>query len=296
LLFSTDLGRSPDAAAIGVTLDNSGNAYLVGNSSSPTFPSLTGVPNLGSNFVLSLDATGTKPQTLFRFPAGVAIAPIDFDSAGNLLTLGAEGALLTLAPRYDFKTPAVIGFANSASYSMNTGLYAQTLVSFFGYNLASVSQVLMSGSAQILYAGENQINVETPPGYCSCDPQISVFLPSGTIGFTPPPIQSVGIFTVDGTHAASLNQDGSVNSATNPATIGSVISLFGTGESNFFGTVSVNSQPLNVLYFGPAPGLPGVFEVNVRLAAAGSIILQTAAMTSGELASNPVTVYVGGLK
>ncbi len=291
--YSTDLGQSPDAAAIAVSLDNSGNAYLVGTSSSAKFPAIAGVPNLGANFVLRLDSTGSKPQTLFRFPSGVAVAPAAFDSNGNLLSLGSQGALLTMSPKYDFSTPALVGFANSASYSMNTGLYPQTLVSLFGYNLAGATQVLANGSAQILYAGRNQINIEVPSGCCSFGSTVSIVLPSGTLSFKLPAVQvqSVGIFTVDGSHAAALNEDGTVNSATNPASMASIVSLFGTGASNAYATVSVNSRPQNLLYFGAALGLPGVFQANVRLTASGPIILQTAAMVSGELASNPVQVY-----
>jgi len=92
--------------------------------------------------------------------------------------LSSDGSQLLFQPTsVNFWTPP---------HTMNTGLYPQTLVSLFGYNLASVSQVLMSGSAQILYAGQNQINVEVPAGFCACDPRISGVLPSGTISFTPP--------------------------------------------------------------------------------------------------------------
>jgi uncharacterized protein (TIGR03437 family) len=34
---------------------------------------------------------------------------------------------------------------------------------------------------------------------------------------------------VDGTHAAALNQDGTVNSAANPVAPGSIVSVFATG-------------------------------------------------------------------
>jgi uncharacterized protein (TIGR03437 family) len=40
---------------------------------------------------------------------------------------------------------------------------------------------------------------------------------------------SPGVFTVDGRHAAALNQDGSLNSAANPALLDSIVSIFATG-------------------------------------------------------------------
>jgi len=38
-----------------------------------------------------------------------------------------------------------------------------------------------------------------------------------------------GVFTVDGTYAAAVNQDGSVNSAANPAPPNSIVSIYATG-------------------------------------------------------------------
>ena len=38
-----------------------------------------------------------------------------------------------------------------------------------------------------------------------------------------------GVFTVDGYYAAALNQDGSFNSASNPAQVGSTVTVFATG-------------------------------------------------------------------
>ncbi len=40
---------------------------------------------------------------------------------------------------------------------------------------------------------------------------------------------SPGVFTIDGVHAAALNQDGTINSADHPAPVGSIISVFATG-------------------------------------------------------------------
>jgi uncharacterized protein (TIGR03437 family) len=101
-----------------------------------------------------------------------------------------------------------------------------------------------------------------------------------------------GIFTLDSSGtgtAAVLNQDGSVNSKTNPAAAGSVISLFVTGtgatlpglpdgslaplEPPFplpatLPGASVDGLPAQVLYAGPAPGeIYGLTQINVQLPA-----------------------------
>jgi uncharacterized protein (TIGR03437 family) len=92
-----------------------------------------------------------------------------------------------------------------------------------------------------------------------------------------------------------LNDDGSVNSSTNPAAVGSVVSLFATGLGqttppgvdgavagpilpvpNLPVSVLIGGLPAYVLYAGAAPGtIEGVFQINVRiapLAPTGSVV------------------------
>jgi uncharacterized protein (TIGR03437 family) len=60
------------------------------------------------------------------------------------------------------------------------------------------------------------------------------------------------VFTVDGIAAAALNQDGTVNSATNPAPLNSIVSIFATGlgpinPPQADGSLVVSPLPVNVL-------------------------------------------------
>jgi uncharacterized protein (TIGR03437 family) len=220
------------------------------------------------------------------------IAPPTFDSSGNLLLLGAQGALLTLPPGYNFATPMIVGFANAASYTMNTGLYPGTLISLFGLDLPANVQVMVNGaSVPLLYTGPTQVNFEVQPSFNTYNPVIIVLPGQPSVVLPVLSAQTVGIFTVDGTYAAALNQDGTANSASNPAAIGSIVSLFGTGSSSNGATVSINSAPVDVFYFGSAPGLAGVFQANIQVSAAGPIVLQTPGFLPGELTSNSVRVY-----
>ena len=81
-----------------------------------------------------------------------------------------------------------------------------------------------------------------------------------------------GLFTASGTgvgQGAILNQDSTINSPSNPAAVSTIISLFGTGMSAGGNlpppSVTVGGLNADVLYFGPAPGLPGVFQINCRI-------------------------------
>ena len=317
LIYSTDFGQSPDSHATGVVLDASGNPYLAGTSSSAQFPMLAGVPNLGPDFVLRLDTAGTKALTLFRFPAGILNLPPLIDTQGRLLIPGSQASLLTIPPQYHFDTPAIIGFANAASYAANSGIYPGTLVSLFGFDLPldpRAVQVFFGGRpAPVLYAGPNQINVQAP--FAGVGP-IQVILPSGSISLDQPYSRTLGIFTADGVHAAALNQDGSANSASNPAPRGSIVSLFGTGAvwpSNLQdGAIATSAAPFDqfqsacqafeygglmpLLYAGAAPGIVnGVFQVNVQVLPTVQLtLLYTVPLTLQcfGLSSNAVRVYI----
>jgi uncharacterized protein (TIGR03437 family) len=98
-----------------------------------------------------------------------------------------------------------------------------------------------------------------------------------------------GIFTADSSghgQGSILNQDGSANSANNPATVGSYVSVYATGEgqTNPAGvdgkpggspapvpvaqpvTATIGGLPAQVQYAGGSPGaVAGSFQVNVQV-------------------------------
>jgi uncharacterized protein (TIGR03437 family) len=127
-----------------------------------------------------------------------------------------------------------------------------------------------------------------------------------------------GIFTV-GQDGAILNEDGTLNSAANPARNGFVISIFGTGggqtnprsvdgqvagapspgalppriqDVQVFGP-STDGQPYQVLYAGSAPGLiSGVFQINARLPTMNNVgFAGTVGVSIGGISANPVRLY-----
>jgi uncharacterized protein (TIGR03437 family) len=125
-----------------------------------------------------------------------------------------------------------------------------------------------------------------------------------------------GIFTLtgpvgNGDQAAVLNQDGTVNSKTNPAARGSAIAIFGTGEGETFpqasdGTitspsnipkpvaatsVTIDGQPAQVQYAGSAPGLvAGVLQVNAVVPASASSGAVQISVAVGGVSSQPQTI------
>lgn len=320
VVSSLDLGQAPDATAAGIALDPSGDVYVAGTSSSTDFPTVTGVPNPGSDFILGLDSSGTKAKTLIRLPRGTVSEPFAFDTSGRILLPGSTGMLLTISPEHLFDSPGIVAISNSASYDLDRGITPGELITLFGFDFGQNPQVLIGDRpAKVLYAGASQINVQAPfelsMGMSS---RIEVQSETGTtqVNSTPPAEGSIGIFTTDGVHAAALNQDGSVNSAANPAAYGSVITLFGTGAVwppgiqdgsvassaapfdpawNRFEVFDATGTPLTILYAGAAPGLIyGVFQMNVQLPGRVylPLTLRSTQPDGAIVASNPVQIFI----
>jgi uncharacterized protein (TIGR03437 family) len=102
----------------------------------------------------------------------------------------------------------------------------------FPKELSSV-QVLFDGqTAPLLYVQDSQINAVAPwsltPGK---NTQVCVsYSGTQTNCLAVPVVASApAVFTIDGTHAAAVNQDGTINSETNPAPPGSIVAVFATG-------------------------------------------------------------------
>lgn len=140
-----------------------------------------------------------------------------------------------------------------------------------GSNLTGPSVVVTIGgrNARVVYSSSDQINVQVPDELPSNTVQVVVSV-SGVasdpltvnVAAVNPGIFSPGI----------LNQDGSLNSASNPAHTGSFVQVFATGllPPSGEGTVDVTIHALaapDVAYAGPAPGIPGLQQVNVRVPA-----------------------------
>jgi uncharacterized protein (TIGR03437 family) len=245
-------------------------------------------------------------------------------------------------------TPAIAagGIVNAASY-MSGGIAPGELISIFGSNLGAAGRQISSpenntlpfalGRTKVWFGGSDYSSDDSGAIVAVTPNQINVFVPQylqyliGTsvdvrvqvdtnvsAPVSMPVVDSVpGIFTPDQSgsgQGAILNQDGSVNSRTNPAPRGSMVSLFGTGGSFtvpqvpdgtlvistpfpliFEGlAVTIGGQQARVIYAGAAPFLPtGIFQVNAVVP--GNVTPGNAAVTvagSTGVISRAVTVAV----
>jgi len=204
-------------------------------------------------------------------PEGIAIGPNGAlwiaDSGNNRIrSLTPTVVVSETAP------PEPITVVNAASLA--TGPIAPgEIVTVFGSGFdATQTQLLFDGAAATLfYTSATQINALAPASLSANSSTVSVVVDGTSVAESSTPVVSAapGIFTVtSGTgQAAANNQDGSLNSASNPALRGSVVSFYATGQGSSTGTVTltIGGYPAQLWYAGAAPGFPGLMQINAQI-------------------------------
>lgn len=193
---------------------------------------------------------------------------------------------------------------NGASFRTDQGIAPGSFASTFGAFGQTPDRVLVSGVvAAILYSSSSQVNFVVPASSAPGMASISVLAGGTELANGQFTISSAGpgIFALDPTNPAQPgaveNQDSTVNSTGNPALVGSVVQIFATGygplDSNGNAAVQVyfSDLPAKVLYSGPAPQLPGLWQVNAQIPQ-GTPSGQIPLFLTANLASNGVTIWV----
>ncbi len=166
---------------------------------------------------------------------------------------------------------SIVNAASGATGAVSRG----EIVTLFGTGFGTNPAVTFAGeAATVFFANDTQINALVPADAGSTGP-VAVAVSAGAHTFqttaTLAPV-APGIFTMAGGtgQAAALNEDGTVNSSSNAAARGSIIVLYatGTGADTAGLTVTIGGYAAAVLYAGPAPGFPGLDQINARIPAA----------------------------
>lgn len=275
--------------------------YLQSNAVYPSALVATG-PN-STVFVVATAAADFTPTQGGPFPAGQPgtsfLLRLSLHANAQTVSLACIGNAAT----YDILQIApgeiVTLFGNGLGPKLGVQTQA-TLETPFPTHAANVEVTFDGTPAPLLWVQDSQINVVAPwpltPGQntqvCASYNGIK------TNCLTWPVLQTApAVFTVDGVYAAALNQDGTVNSADNPAAPGSIVSVFATGMGpiapsqadgslvglplpksvlpveageqenltpGIFGPVL--TVPLTVTYAGPAPYLvAGTTQINFQV-------------------------------
>lgn len=251
---------------------------------------------------------GETVQTVFDLSPGA----LNGDRAGVLLDMGFRAVVYVGSPATGNR-PSVTGIQNSSSYNSNV-LAPGSVVTIYGNSFGpgalaeftfdnaqripttlAGTRILFNGiAAPLLYTSATQASAIVP---YSLEGQSSVQVTAEFQGQTSAtfsvPLRAAdpGLFAANraGTGpGAILNQDGSVNTPTNPAASDSIVVLFGSGfggtvPPSVEGTITPSANPprlrenvtvtiggraATVLYAGPAPGaIAGLYQFNVQIPA-----------------------------
>jgi uncharacterized protein (TIGR03437 family) len=343
LVYSTFLGNVPSQAGP-IALDAMGQAYVsLAGVAQPgtTLPGCTSRPSVdvlnasGSAIAASSPIPGGSLALDGKgglYSAGLAYALIFFSTPHAFQTGYGGGDSDAFAAKVDFSQPAgalIASVANAASFAFgyasqypDGGVAPGEIVTIFGSGFPDQPAVSVNQyPAPVISAANCQINAVVPFGLApGTNAFISVQAGEQTLGPVKVPVVTAapGIFTLGQTgagQAAVLNQDGTVNSASNPAARGSTVAVYMTGVGALTGvalndgalgpvtppfptpiaaiTATIDNLPAAVTFAGQAPGLiAGATQVNVVVpqnAAPGvvSISIAAAGFYPGSLAPGP---------
>lgn len=358
---SSPSGLAVDAAGNTYLVVGTSANYVVNNSLAPCEVNQSGQ----SSALTALDASGEILQATYvegslGYPLGLGFGPnstvyvVGLPNATYSPTtqqLGGSSSglvfLTRLSPNARSQTVKLACIGNSASYD-GAGVAGGEIVSLFGQGLGPTAgtqpqlktqsefpkqlaavEVTFNGiPGPLLYVQDGQINAIAPWSLQSGQTvQVCVVYNGAPTNCLSRPVLDAhpGVFTVDGSYAAAVNQDGTLNSASSPAQVGSIVSIFATGlgpisppqsDGAIVGLplpVNVSpaqiwvpplglpgSQPtlLTLKYAGPAPfQVAGVSQINFVVQDSIPLFLQagsTISLEGGPLRSNPFQVHVAG--
>src|SRR5262249_5297444 len=126
----------------------------------------------------------------------------------------------------------------------------------------------------LFYSGTTQINALAPSGLTpNSNSSVKVLVDSTTLAESSIRVSTAapGIFTMNGSgtgQAAIINQDGSLNTASNPAPRGTIVSVYATGQGSETAAnvkLTIGGYSADLPYAGPAPGFAGLMQINAQI-------------------------------
>jgi uncharacterized protein (TIGR03437 family) len=336
LAYSTLLPGSGPDAGWKIQADATGNAWVLGTASSSQFPvTPDALPHSPTSdptpYAAQLDVAASKllHATYLGGAAGGAPSAIALAANGTVFVAGSTlSTEITVdysvfVQHLDFSrtelppTPAVTAVVNGASFAAGP-LSPGEAITIMGTNLATdrgVAAVNVNGQdIPLFYASPTQINGQLPfelqPGAATVKVTVNG-VASASVAITVA-AASPGIFLIGTNRAAATNQDGSLNTAGNPAAPGSTVTLYFTGigpldnpvatgvpaglagplsRATLPVSVTIGGQPAGLAFAGLTPGSIGLAQANVTVPAlpAGD---HAVVIKIGDVASNAPLIAV----
>jgi uncharacterized protein (TIGR03437 family) len=334
MVWATYLGGTNTDQAQTITVDSTGNVWVSGTTKSADFPTTVSVAPGGSEFLAELNSTGSALSYAALFPGDTVATALAVDAGDTVHVGGATGLISAFSPGSgpgQTSTPWIFGIATAAGGVVLGRLVPGELISIYGMHLgpaAPVSatfdaagflpttlggvQVAINGTpAPLLYVSATQINAVAPLVLTAGSAAELQIAQNGT----PWPafrvmvdIAAPQVFQNSNGSAVAINQNGTLNSKTNPAPVGSYVAVWATGTGYFPGSdgqmatganefcslggycnvISVlDGTAVNLYYIGAAPDtVNGVVQINFQVTASQSYYLSV-----NGLSSDPFGVY-----
>jgi uncharacterized protein (TIGR03437 family) len=324
LEFSTLLGGSVLEQFHGLQLDGEEHPWVTGTTYSPDFPVLPSGLAIGDEFVVELASDGSRLLDTQMFPSGSAGAVLALSASGDETLLGGSGSLIQI-PAGGLSGISILAQVNAAAYAPSARVSPGDIISLYGTGLGPVAgvgaqldssgkiatklagmQVTCDGiPAPLLYVGANQINAVVPFGV-SGKPSISVQVTSPTA--STPSLELTVVPAYPEIFSVVLNEDGSVNSSSNPAAPDSTVTFWVNGAGLFTpalpdGAITASpplpapvlpvsalfgGQPIAIAYSATPGQVAGLLQVSARLpqsvpVAASGLQVQVGAFVSDGL-------------
>jgi uncharacterized protein (TIGR03437 family) len=312
MVWATYFGEAGLQAS--VAIDAGGDVWITSTTPSSTFPNANGWTT-GPEYLAELNAAGSKLTYSALYPTGTIAQSVAVDPSGMVHTAGSAGFISSIAPT---GTPAVKIFAlqnGALAQAVTARVSPAEVITIYGPGIGPVTavsatpvkgsypttlggvQVSVNGvNIPLLYVSANQINAIVPMAL-SINAAATFQVTNGTA--VSPPYPAWIVTSSAEAFTPVFNQDGTLNSQSNPALGGSIVKFYATGwQSNFapfadgevataaqdtcLGTCTANassgtigipfvggtetSLPVTALYGGSAPGfIAGVTQFNVQL-------------------------------
>jgi uncharacterized protein (TIGR03437 family) len=299
LLYSTYV---PTVTAMDLTLDSAGSAFVAGASGTSDL-----TPSPGAFQSGLVGVTGNVIAAKFtsdgQFAGGTYAYVAPTAGAGPLIAVAPNGVILLA------ETTSVIGIfpwltVQNAASGTAGAVAPGEIVTLRGYGLGPATAAVAGSQAPVGLLGGTQVTFGgiAAPVFSAQAQQVTAQVPWEIAGQTsteivvtynggPPTGTTASVPVVVATAAPGIfavaNADGTLNSPSNPAKLGSFITIYGTGGgvTNPLGTtgglwpitaslptltlpvsVSIGTTNTIVLYAGSAPSLEsGYFQINVAL-------------------------------
>ena len=297
---------------ISIALDASDNVWATGTTSSTTFPNANGWTT-GSDFLIAVNSSGSQLTYSALYPSLTVEQAVSVDPLGLVHVAGTNTFVAAIDPQAAPEKNIFV-FQNAFGGNATARLSPTEVVAIYGPGigpttavsatptnglyptaLAGVEVSVNGTNIPLLYVSANQINAVFPMEV-TANSAATVRVTNGSAVSADYPVRMVG--SSPEANPTVINQDGTINSMSNPAPGGSIVTFYVTGFQSSFAPLAdgqvatvanndacalesgctINAQTINffmlgsfsipttVLYAGAAPGIvAGVTQINLQV-------------------------------